>query len=338
MYVWSSLAASCPSSGTAVTSGQGSFKITLDDGPVQFLIDGSTTGSSVTYNPTFDSFAITSQIQLSNDKSDFSSYSNDPRLYLYEVISPNYKRMWVHSSLKQYIEARPWLIAMLSMNILSPKYIRNRLIHIPSSTCPTTFTNDVKKNTLISKMLSSLVYTESVHFVGQVANSTYYEFTYTVNGNYIQAEVPFLVGSTFILLSVIISSIISILSVIGMYIFLWRMRKILERVYHNYLQSNRKLSRFKKEIEAQNDENKRFTTYFQNTFRVYKVLKLGLFTTEIREKIIEIEDKNDDEIYQAMRKKKKASISVFKAPELYIDYIRRSRVNSFRMFLGILQH
>ena len=40
LYVCSNSAASCPSSGTAVSAGQGSFTITLDDGPVQFLIDG----------------------------------------------------------------------------------------------------------------------------------------------------------------------------------------------------------------------------------------------------------------------------------------------------------
>ena len=111
----------------------------------------------------------------------------------------------MHSSLKQYIQARPWLISMLSFNILTPKYFRDRLIHIPSSTCPTKFSSDVKKNTLISKILSSLIYTESVHLVGQAANNTYYEFEYTEKGDYIQSEIKILSGSTFILLSIIIS-------------------------------------------------------------------------------------------------------------------------------------
>ena len=54
LYVCSNSAASCPSSGTAVSAGQGSFTITLDDGPVQFLIDGSTTTSSSTYQINFN--------------------------------------------------------------------------------------------------------------------------------------------------------------------------------------------------------------------------------------------------------------------------------------------
>ena len=334
LYVCSSLAASCPSSGTAATSGQGSFKITLDDGPVQFIIDGSTTGSSVAYNPTFDSFAITSQVKLSSEKTDFSTYPNDPRIYLYEVISPNYKRMWVHSSLKQYIQARPWLISMLSFNILTPKYFRDRLIHIPSSTCPTKFSSDVKKNTLISKILSSLIYTESVHLVGQAANNTYYEFEYTEKGDYIQSEIKILSGSTFILLSIIISWWISLFSVIAMYIFIWRIHKILVKIYHQYLELNRKLSRFKKEIEDQNDETRVFITFSRNSTIIFKILRLGLFSSNIEEKVINIDDKNEYEVSKMLRKKNQAFISFFKAPELYIDHLRRTYSNSFRMFLN----
>ena len=333
LFVCSNLAASCPSSGTAVTSGQGSFQITLDDGPVQFLIDGSTTGSSVTYNPTYDTFAITSQIKLSSDKSDFSSYPNDPRIYLYEIISPQYKRMWVHSSLKQYIEVRPWLISLLSLNILTPTYLRSRLIHIPSSTCPTTFANDIKKNTLISNKLTSLVYTESIHFVGQAANGTYYKFEYTEKGDYIQSEISILSGNSFILLSFIVSCVISLFSVLAMYVFLWRINKILINLYHKYLESNRKLSKFKWEIEDQNNENKAFTTYSRNSIFAFKILKLGLFTSDEEERNLDGSN-NDNEVEVMLRKKNRSSISFFKVPELYIDYLRRINANSFRLFLN----
>ena len=333
LYVCSSLAASCPSSGTAVTSGQGSFTITLDDGPVQFLIDGSTTGSSVTYNPTFDSFSITSQIKLSSEKTDFSTYPNDPRIYLYEIISPQYKRMWVHSSLRQYIEARPWMISLLSLNILTPSYIRSRLIHIPSSTWPTTFANNSKKNTLISSKLTSLVYTESIHFVGQAANNTYYEFEYTEKGDYIQTEISMFSGSTFILLSFIVSCVISLFSVLAMYVFLWRINKIFVKLYHKYLESNRKLSKFKREVDDQNNEHKTFTEYSRKSIFAFKILKLGLFSSNIENKNLD-GNNSQNEIKIMLRKKKKSSISFFKVPELYIDYLRRINANSFRMFLN----
>ena len=153
LFVCSNTAVSWPASGAAVLSGQGSFKITLDDGPVQFLIDRSTTTASLTYTPTYDQFAITSQILLNDNKNDFGSYSSDPRIYMYPIVSPGYERMWVHSSLKQYIQARPWLLSVLSLGVLKPTYYRKTLIHIPGTFCPYLIPNDIKQNTLISMKL-----------------------------------------------------------------------------------------------------------------------------------------------------------------------------------------
>lgn len=168
-----STSGSCPTAGTA---GQGSFTIVQDDGPIQFLVDQSTTTVSNTYNPTFDTFTITSQILIGENKVDFSTNVNDPRMYIYEIISPEYKKMWVHSSLAQYIEARSWLLSLLSLSILQPNYIRSTLIHIPDSTCPLNNGVNVKQNTLISTKLEDLSYTESSHLIVQKANSTYYKF------------------------------------------------------------------------------------------------------------------------------------------------------------------
>ena len=239
--------------------------------------------------------------------------------------------MWVHSSLEQYIQARPWLISMLSLNILTPTYIRDRLIHIPDATCPTNSGNNVKKNTLISKKLTSLVYTESVHLIGQKANDTYYEFKYTVNGDYVQSEITMFSGSSFILLSVIISCLISAFSVVVMFFFLWRIRRIFGEIYNRYLEENRKLAKFKNEQDIQNRDNKRITSVSQANQKILKILKLGMFTANIEEKIIEIDDKNDD--HSKSQSKKRATVTFFKAPELYIDYFQRSRSNSLRMFL-----
>ena len=183
-------------------------------------------------------------------------------------------------------------------------------------------------------MLSSLVYTESAHLIGQAANNTYYAFEYTEKGDYIQREIKFLSGNTFILLSFIISCCISLFSVVAMYIFIWRIHKILVDVYHQYLESNRKFSKFKKEIEDQNDETRVFITFSRKSILVFKILRLGLFSSKIEEKAINIDDKNEHEASKMLRRKKQAFVSFFKAPELYIDHIRRTYSNSFRMFLN----
>ena len=183
-------------------------------------------------------------------------------------------------------------------------------------------------------MLSSLVYKESAHFIGQAANNTYYDFEYTEKGDYIQREIEFLSGNTFILLSFIISCWISLFSVVAMYIFIWRIHKVFVNMYHKYLESNRKFSKFKKEIEDQNDETRVFITFSQNSIIVFKILRLGLFSSKIEEKVFNNDDKNENETSKMLRKKKQAFISFFKAPELYIDHIRRTYSNSFRIFLN----
>ena len=330
LYVWSNSASSCPTSGTAVSSGQGSFTITLDDGPVQFLIDGSTTTASLTYTPTYDQFAITSQILLSNAKIDFSSYTSDPRIYLYPTVSPGYSRMWVHSSLRQYIEARPWLLEILSLSVLSPTYYRNTLIHIPGNSCPYLSANNVKQNTYISLKLSSSVYTESSHVIAQAANSTYYGYIYTSKGDFIQSEIVFLTGNVFIFMSVIVSAIIAVFCVIVVFAFLIKFKTNLEAQYFKYLEENRNLSRSKKEIEGKINRSKKLLQVQNNIWKI-KILELGLFTSKIVEKEVTFDD-DEETVSKGLRKNKKSSISFFKIPELYIDKVRRSKANSFKMF------
>ena len=112
--------------------------------------------------------------------------------------------MWVHSSLRQYIEARPWLLEILSLNILSPTYYRDTLIHIPGSSCPYLTANSVKQNTYISNMLASSVYTDSKHLIAQAANSTYYSFTLTPKGDYVQSEIPQL----YLMVNILVTSLL----------------------------------------------------------------------------------------------------------------------------------
>ena len=331
LYVWSNSAASCPASGTAVSSGQGSFTITLDDGPVQFLIDGSTTTASLTYTPTYDQYAITSQILLSDQKSDFSSYTNDARVYLYPTVSPGYSRMWIHSSLKQYIQARTWLLSFISFGILEPTYYRNTLIHIPGTSCPYLTANSLKQNTLISLKLYSSVYFDSTHLISQAANDTYYSFEYTAKGDYIQSEIEAVVSNLFILLSVIVSWVISLLSIVAIIFFLIRFKGLLEEQYFKFLEGNRKFSRAKKEIEGKASSSSKLNIEDRKSKKI-KILRLGLFSAKVILKKVKT-DNNEGIISKKLRKKKKATVSLFKVPELYIEKVRRSRSNSFEMFI-----
>ena len=314
-----------------MSAGQGSFTIKLDDGPVQFLIDGSTTTASLTYTPTYDQFAITSQITLTENKNDFSSYTSDPRIYLYPTVSPGYARMWVHSSLKQYIEARPWIIEILSLSILSPTYYRDTLIHIPGSSCPYLTANSVKQNTYISEKLLSSVYTDSKHLISQAANSTYYLFTLTPKGDYVQSEITQLTGNLFIFMSVIVSSVISVFSIFVVIILLIRFRTRIEGQYFKYLEGKRNLSKSKKEIEGKISNSKKLSIE-QNSYRKIKFLKMGLFTSNIVEKDATY-DNDEETLSKKLRKNKKLSVSFFKIPELYVDKVRRSKTNSFKMFI-----
>jgi hypothetical protein len=334
LYVCSDSSGSCPASGAAVGGGQASFTITQDDGPVQILIDGSTTTASSTYLPTFDTFAITSQILLTENKNDFSTETNDPRMYLYETISPGYTRMWVHSSLRQYVEARPWLLSMFSLSLLQPNYHRHTLIHIPGSQCPLRDATNVQTNTLIAEKLWDSIYTESSHLVAQKANSTYYEFEYTAKGDYIQTEIPFLGSSIFILLCLIVSCLIAAYSVIAVFLLLIRLKWKMESKIQKYLERNRRFAIAKKEIQFKNDDTKRKLVTVKSKKRLVKILSMGLFTTKIKVKSIDLSEEDEKEIKMEQRYKNRISLSFFQAPTLYLEHLRRQRADSFKAFLN----
>lgn len=334
MYVCAdSTSGTCPASGTAVGAGQGSFTITQDDGPIQFLIDGSSTGVSKTFLPTFDNYAITSQVILSDNNADFTSNSNDPRMYLYETVSPGYRRMWVHSSLGQYIEARPWLLSLLSLSILQPSYIRNTLIHIPSSTCPLQAATNVRQNTLISKKLEEYSYIEAVHLIAQKANGTYYSFAETAKGDSIQTEIPFLGGNLFIILCLVVSIILALYAVLAIFLILIRLKWQIEEKLEKYLDRNRRFALAKKEIQYKNDENKKKLVTSKFRKRLIKILHMGLCRTNLKTKVIDINEEDEAEILAKQNMKKRISLSFFQAPYLYLEHLRRNRANSFKMFL-----
>ena len=246
LFVCSDSASSCPSSGTTLSSGQGNFDITLDDGAIQFLIDGSSTGQASSYFPKFDTIAATSLWQLAQNKIDFSGEPEDPRLYLYEVFSPGYAKMWVHSSLKQYIQARPWLLSLLSLNLLRPEYYPFPLMHIPGGACPYSGPANVKTNALISKVIQENAYVTSTHLIAKKEGMDYYEYVLTPENDYIERKIPFLDGNVLILVCLIVSIVIGVFSVFAVFILMWKLKSRAEAKYSSDLKKSRKFSSAKK--------------------------------------------------------------------------------------------
>jgi hypothetical protein len=324
-----STAAGCPNAGNT----KATFTISLDDGPISLLMSDGDTTSTHSFLPTFDDFAITSLNILTDNNNDFSSAQYDPRIYLYEIVSPDYKRMWVHSQKKQFIEARPWLLSILSMGILKPSYIRGTLIHIPAN-CPLYSANNVKQNTLIKDKLWSKVYTQDTHLIAQKANGTYYEFFITSKGDYLQNTIPFINNNIYIMICLIVSSVIALYSVIAVFLILLRLKWKLERWLDNYLEKKRKFAKAKKEIQFKNDDSKRKIVTTKVKKRVFKMLKINLYTTNIKKKTIEFTEEDENEIIEKQRMQKRIALSFFQTPALYLEHLRRQRTNSFREFLN----
>jgi arginine exporter protein ArgO len=58
---------------------------------------------------------------------------------------------YIHQN-KQFLEARPWMMFLLSFGILNPTYYYDTVIEIPS-TCPTVGSSNVEQNYYISERL-----------------------------------------------------------------------------------------------------------------------------------------------------------------------------------------
>jgi hypothetical protein len=87
-----------------------------------------------------------SSIHLLNDnKVEFSDLTKEPIIYVYDIKGPGYRKVWVHSSRRQFLEARPWMMFLLSCGILDPKYFFETIIEIPSS-CPLVSSDDTTQN------------------------------------------------------------------------------------------------------------------------------------------------------------------------------------------------
>jgi len=319
LFVCSDAAGACPASATAVAAGQGSFTITLDDGPVQFLIDGSTTTASSTYIPTLDTFAISSQIKLTENKDDYSTEPEDPRIYLYEVVSPGYAKMWSHSSLKQYIEARPWFISLLSVNLLRPTFARDTLVHLPGGECPYAIPSSVKTNTLVSEKIRELSFIETRHLVSAKEDNTFFEYILTAENEYVRNEIPFLGNNIYIWICLAVSLLIGLFSVVLITIIFFKLFNGVNDMYNKYLDEARRFSESKKA--------KSKTTYVPKSKKEYV---MGLFTLTEKEVVIKpskSQNKKDK------KRRNLVNLTVFKMIDINLDYILRIRADSYMKFL-----
>jgi hypothetical protein len=336
LYVCSDSASSCPSSGATVTSSQGDFTVTLDDGPIQFLIDGSSTSAYSTYIPTLDTFAITSQKTLTDNKEDFNTEPQDPRIYLYEVISPGYSKMWTHSSLKQYIEARPWLISFLSLNLLKPTFYRDTLIHIPGGACPFADSSSVKTNTLISEKIKALSFIESGHLVSAKEDNTYYRFILTAENDYIKREIIFLGDNILIWICLIISFFIGIYSVYVVGDIFLNMFRGLSNYYKKYLDDARKLSKTKKINSKSELINDLTAESKSNSTTENKILTIGCFSCSDSEEVNLEKQKESEELslFKKTRELTTIDLSFYKIIDICIDYYIRTSKNSLQIFIS----
>jgi hypothetical protein len=102
--------------------------------------------------PFENQFIATSIDVLNSNNQEFSDRIKEPILYVYDVQGPEYQKVWVHSSRRQFIEARPWVMYLISLGILNPEYVHDTIIEIPS-TCPFVDSNNVDQNFYISNRL-----------------------------------------------------------------------------------------------------------------------------------------------------------------------------------------
>jgi len=204
-YVCSRESGECSSKTNSLNQVKGDFNLTLNDGPIQFSIRDAPILQSERYSQQYDSFSVSSQKILLKNKINFSSEPSDPRIYIYEVVSPDYSKTWVHSSSRQYIEARPWLLSMLSVSILKPAYIRKTLVHIPGGACPSKTVNKVEQDSKVADMIKQESHFKSNHIITLKENGMYYEIIHNVDNEYKYKPIPFLNENRVIAVSLIVS-------------------------------------------------------------------------------------------------------------------------------------
>jgi hypothetical protein len=134
--------------------------------------------------------------------------TKEPLLYVYDTEGPDYEKVWVHSSKRQFLEARPWLIFWLSMGLLNPKYSYDTIIEIPSK-CPLVDSDNLEQDFFISDRLKSLVYYQDDHQIALKEKDKYTEFFESDSGVYRELNIPFLPQDSFLTISIYVSILLA---------------------------------------------------------------------------------------------------------------------------------
>ena len=329
LYVCNS--AVCPASGTAIAAGKGNFLITLDDGPVQFLIDGSTTGASINYLPDTDTFSVTSQNLLRENNADYTDDTNSPRMYVYEVSSPGYAHPWIHLFHKQYLQARPWLMSILSFNFLSPVYFKQNLIHIPSGTCPNAASTVNSVNTYISDKIKELSYTDAKHVVATFREDDYFTYELNSDNKHVREAVSFLDKNWILLACFLILIITAVIFVLLVFLVLCKLKFRFDANYTEGIQHARGLLASKKLNSGSSTDISKYTNKFAPV-KVRKQLLIGLFSSS--EEQIEVKETDVDNLKNRnmKEKRKNAYLSFYKTLDMEVDKYFRTRKNPIREF------
>ena len=247
--------------------------------------------------------------------------------------------MWTHSSLKQYIEARPWFISLLSVNLLRPTYYRSTLVHIPGGVCPYAGSDSVKTNTLISEKIKELSFIETRHLVSLKDPDTYYEYTLTAENEYVKNEVIFLGETVLISICLFVSLLLASISVLCVTIISFRIHNAINNLYNKYLEDVKKFSEAKKihsgskaRFSVVTNTDKRSTKSKEPQVRIMGLIS---YTKEKEEDEAEAEANEQTDVKKSSKEKilPRADLSFYKMVHLNIEYIYKLYADSFYLFV-----
>ncbi|CAI2364557.1 unnamed protein product [Moneuplotes crassus] len=337
LYMCSDLAEECPQAKEIPEAWQGNFDITLNDGPVQILIDGSTIENSVSYNPTLDTFAVSSQNQLRTNKEEFSKEDKDPKIFIYELVSPGYSQTWLHSFLKQYLQARPWVISLVSLNFLSPEYSYNTLIHIPGRECPNPPVLPILSRVQISDKLKELSFRQAKDSFVEVSDNNYHEYFMNAENKPKKETVSFIDGNLLLVLCFCTMVIAAVIMVVAILFIAIKLMAGYEKRYNKDLQRAKRFSEAKRE-----NRNHESVYYYQAEKKLRemkkktKYLRLGIVSSAIVE--VDQEDiEGDESLSKRITTSKLIHLSFFKTVSLVLDYLERRNTNSLKKFLSSIK-
>ena len=117
------------------------------------------------------------------------------------------------------------------------------------------------------------------------------------------------------------------------FLLLWRFKKQIENLLTIIVKKNQKFAAAKKSIQQENKEDKKNALSVSKSGKIVKILKLGLYTSNLTKTNISYAKVDKKELQKTIKKLREVKLTFFKVPEIYVDYIQRSWANSFREFL-----